>query len=393
MKKPASVLGVMLKALIPAMLLQVDATHAQPDFSQRSTLHGIVLCPDLRQAGLAYYLPNELAMTRRANGKPDLRFIMMRYTGTAAAGDQGTIRFRNILQFGVAMKPVNADSLNRARQELKRSLPQYTLRPLLMSHVDAVVYYAPVGDTASTRLGKGDIEAETETGNSTSSSYWQERTFTLFVDNLTAQVFHTSLQKNMLALSVGYAFYSRGKAEGNPEANVSGRYPGKFHKMMEELLPKPDSSDNALKDCLVTANAFEVEIDTASYRDFVEQIDMNESLPPGYSVLSIYDYDFNNEIRPDLYEKIVEFEAVGAGGGTVHSNIEFKSRQPDVYSKSLKFKYAVRLDKPYRYRTWEISLSGEEKVGEWITVSDWTPILDVTTKPEELDRIRNSTHR
>ena len=75
-----------------------------------------------------------------------------------------------------------------------------------------------------------------------------------------------------------------------------------------------------------------------------------------------------------------EVEAVGAGGGVVQASAEFRSAQPDLYTRSIRFKYAVQLSKPYRYRIRELAQSGEEKIFPWVTIEDWTPILDVTTR-------------
>jgi hypothetical protein len=343
-------------------------------------MHGILVCPDAKQGNAFYFLPSDLSVKEGPGGRPEMTFLMMRYVGTAAAGDQGKVRYRNILQFDVAMKPRNADSLAAVRRDLLRTHPRLSFGPLPISRVDAVVHYAPVGDTASTRLGKANLESNTERGEGTPTAYWQERTFTLPLDNTTAELFSHSLKKGMLALSVGYAFTARGKLDADPEMSAPGRFPARFRKLMEEVLPKADTADSALAEGVVHASAFDITIDTTEYDRYVRQVDMNESLLPGYSVLSVYNYDFNNELRPDLYEKLVEVEAVGAGGGVVRAAAGFQFDQPEITSRSIRFKYAVQLTKPYRYRTRELLHSGEEKVSPWVTIDDWTPILDVTSR-------------
>lgn len=367
-------------SIAAGLVLIAGSAAGQPDLSRKQLMHGILTCPDAKQANTFYYLPNDLAIKESPGGHPELRFVMMRYVGTAAAGDQGKTRYRNILQFDVAMKPRNGDSLALVKRDLQRSHPRLTFGPLPISRVEAVVHYTPAGDTSSTPLGRANLESTSERGEVTSGSYWQERTFTLPVENLTAQIFTQSLRKGMLALSVGYAFLTRGKIEGSPEFSATGTFPSRFRKLMEEVIPKADSADTTLTEGVVHASAFALAIDTAEYDRFVSQVDLNESLPPGYSVLSVYNYDFNNAIRPDLYEKLVEVEAAGAGGGVVRASAEFRSAQPDLYTRSIRFKYAVQLSKPYRYRIRELAQSGEEKIFPWVTIEDWTPILDVTTR-------------
>jgi hypothetical protein len=372
----------MRRLIVTTILLCAATAHAQPDFSRLRASHGIPICPDAKKSDTFYYLPNDLAIRKGPQGKPELRFVMMRYTGTAAGGDQGKVRHRNILQFDVAMSPRNADSLARAKSELQRAHPRLTFGPLPIRKVDAMVHYAAVGDTSSVRLGRADLESNAAKNEATSGSYWQERTFTLSVDNETAQLFEESLRKGMLTLSVGYAFYSRGKVEGNPEFTQTAT-DRRFQKMMDELLAPPEGDSVLAQDAAIHVGAFSVEIDTSAYAQFVKQIDLNEAVPPGYSVLSIYDYDFNNTLRPDLFEKTIEIEAVGAGGGKVQAAAEFRFDQPEIYRKSVRFRYAVQMTQPYRYRVREIDQNGEETVSAWVSVRDWTPILDVTTRGGE----------
>jgi hypothetical protein len=367
---------------LTAILLFAATAQAQPDLSRLEASHGIPICPDAKQKDTYYYLPNDLAIRKGPQGKPELRFVMMRYTGTAAAGDQGKIRHRNILQFDVAMTQRNADSLARAKSDLKRTHPRLVFGPLPIRKVDAMVHYASVGDTSSVRLGRADLESNSAKNEAVSGSYWQERTFTLSVDNETAQVFEQSLRKGMLTLSVGYAFYGRGKVEGSPEFSQTANDP-RFKKMMDQLLAPPEGDSVLAQDAAIHVGAFAVEIDTSDYARYVKQLDLNESIPPGYSVLSIYDYDFNNTIRPDLFEKMIEIEAVGAGGGKVQASAEFRFDQPEIYRRSVRFRYAVQLSQPYRYRVREIDQNGEETVSAWTSVRDWTPILDVTTRGGE----------
>jgi hypothetical protein len=369
----------MRKLLWTPMLLLAATAHAEPDFSRLELSHGIPVCPDAKQPHTFYYLPSDLAIRKGPQGKPEIRFVMMRYTGTAAAGDQGRIRHRNILQFDVAMTSRAADSLARAKSDLQRAHPRLSFGPLPIRRVDAVVHYASIGDTSSTSLGRADLESSGANSQPSPGSYWQERTFTLSVDNRTADMFAQSLRKGMLTLSVGYAFHSRGKVEGSPAFDRTGGEGARFRKMMDELFAAPDS-DSTAREALVHAGAFAVEIDSSDYGRCVKQIDLNEAVPPGYSVLSVYDYDFNNTLRPELFEKLIEIEAVGAGGGKVQASAEFRFDQPEIYRKSVRFRYAVQLSQPYRYRVREIDQSGEETVSSWVSVRDWTPILDVTTR-------------
>lgn len=367
--------GINILMLIALLGLKLSA---QPDFSQRALLHGVVICPDMKQKQVYYFLPEDLELMKNKDGQPAFRFIMMRYTGNGTFGDMNSKRFRNIMQMDVALKAISQDTLTALKKSLRKINPGFTLRPVPVSRLEAIVHYVAVNDTLATRLGKGNWETGGESSLSTSSSYWRERTFTIYPDNQTADLFNQSLKSGRLILSLSYAFFSKGKADADPVSSVSG--PRKYRKMLSEIIPKPDTSANVIKECLVKANAFEIETDTLMYKTLVSQIDLNDAVPPGYALLNVYDFDFNNEIRNDLYEKIVEIAAEGAGGGTVTTQVIFKKRQPDLYASAAKFKYAVRLDKPFRYRIIEISEAGEEKKSDWVAETAWHRELNTTTK-------------
>ncbi|MCB0376661.1 MAG: hypothetical protein KDD04_12135, partial [Sinomicrobium sp.] len=115
--------------------------------------------------------------------------------------------------------------------------------------------------------------------------------------------------------------------------------------------------------------------------DLTKQIDINERIPPEYAALDVYCFDFNNAIREDLYAKRVEFKAEGVGRGEVSFKVTFRATEPDIYAKTIRFIYAVKLDKPCSYRITEIFKDGRTERSKWTAVENWHQILDVTTQP------------
>jgi hypothetical protein len=67
----------------------------------------------------------------------------------------------------------------------------------------------------------------------------------------------------------------------------------------------------------------------------------------------------------------------------------FGVREPDLYVKRVRSRFAVRLDRPYRYRVVETRQTGEEIEGAWVERDSWAEMLDVTTPatslPQEVD--------
>ena len=90
---------------------------------------------------------------------------------------------------------------------------QVELRPLPITSLDAVLAYAPIGDESADLETVGDGYFESEDKNAARSdnrSFWRERTFTIAMNAATSQLFWDLLHRQEVALSVNYAFFTRG---------------------------------------------------------------------------------------------------------------------------------------------------------------------------------------
>jgi hypothetical protein len=412
--------------LLAAALLVPCGAGAVPDLTQPRQAAGFTVYPDDHRPGLFYYGPGELGVVTDAHGRPDLHFLQARYTGTAAAGDQGKLVFRSVLSLRVAQLGVGPQQLAAARQAL--ALGTAELRPLPIQRLEAALVYAPVsapaasapsapapptepsepaepgaageetgdqtggdqaGDQAAveTALPDGHFEGE----GSAAGPNWSSRTYTLSLDPEDAQLLWDSLHKGRLVLSFGYAFFALGSTThpASFDSVGGGKLGAELRRQVGGILrpvdarPAGDGSKTAQPppQAMVRAGATAVTVDAQRWPELFRQVDVNESLPPGYAALDVYCYDFNNALRPDLYEKQVEIEAQGVGGHPVALVTSFQLAQPDLYARGLRFPLAVRLDRPYRYRVTEVGLDGATHVSPWTAVASWGRILDVTTQP------------
>ena len=93
---------------------------------------------------------------------------------------------------------------------------------------------------------------------------------------------------------------------------------------------------------------------------------INEEIPASYAVIELKCYDFIEELRPDLYMKVVEVEATTMDNEkTTISETKFSRKQQDVYTKHIQFPYAIQMSAPMRYRITEISINGEKTIFNW----------------------------
>ncbi len=373
---------IIVRWLLP-LLLQAQEMKAQPDFNEARKLNGITFFKDLQQPDMYYYLPGQIEIGRSDGGKPDISFILMRYSGSYTTGDENAAhRFRNILTLRLLMKEPNADSLARARQTLQWRTSPVKLNPLPISQVEAMIVFTPVDAPDTSRIvQRGEMAAESTAGYSTSATYWRERYFTMFPDNHSANLLAEAFNRNLTAISFAYSFYSKGSTTKRIlDVSGYGSLDSALQQQMKGIIV--DSADTTLKECLVKSDAIPVRIDTALYPGLIRKIDINDAMPPGYAVLNVRNYDFANRLRNDLYEKTVELEATGAGGNPVVQSVRFNMKNPDLTSTNFRFRYAVRLDKPYRYRIHELLKDGREIISDWQTMNAWSFLLDVTTRPQ-----------
>jgi hypothetical protein len=358
-----------------------QAAEAQPDFRSARQAGPLLVYSDDRNPRLYYYAPNELSLGESSPGKPDLHLLQTRYTGTVAGGDQGTAIHRSLLSFRVLLTPVKAQELDHAKRALRSLVGPVELRPLPIRHVEAVLVYTPVGQTDEAKseiLPAGHFqETEEEQDKSVRSGvYWSERLYMLSLDNDTSQIFWSALQKGQVVLIVGYAFLADGIRRDTSVLTLTG--PHELTDALRARLEKGSSASQHATTEVVRAGAFAVTVDAGKWPDLFKQIDINDRLPPGYAVLDVYCYDFQQR-EARLYEKRVEIEAEGVGGDPVGISTRFRRNQPDIYARSLRFPFAVRLDRPYQYRVVSTATDGAVSETPWQVESSWAKILDVTS--------------
>jgi hypothetical protein len=358
-----------------ATLLSACMAFAQPDFASKRVIDRVVTYQDQQTKTLFYYAPYGIQLIKDRSGKPDFKFTQMRYTGTQLTGDQGSARFKSLLRFKVANQAPSRTKIDSLKQTLKKQgLVVTTLKPLPIHNLRAIVLYAAVNETT-----KEFTEGFFEGADAPANAYWTERDFTLRLGNEDAQLFWDGFQKGQPTLSITYTFATKGVNSTGQELEVSGSEEF-VNRMKEQFAPQKDSLATTLQERVVLAGSLSLYIDTQKWPDLVKQVDINERIPPEYPALDVYCFDFNNDIRKDLYAKRIEIKAEGVGGGDVLFKNTFKASDPDSYAKTIKFTYAVKLNKPYSYRTTEIFPDGSMKRSDWKTQENWHQILDITSQ-------------
>lgn len=352
---------------------------AQPQLSTVQTIEGVKVYRDYKKSETYYYTPGDLHLATKTGGEPHFKLVQLRYTGTFATGDQGETRFMNIVQFTVRMDLAERDQLLAVKSRLGKNAK---LRPMPIRNVEAYMV-APFGGKYK-RIGQsGSLEGEDSLGESDNTSYWTERTFTLRLENHEAELLWNMVQKGQLAISVNYAFFADALNDHPSEVKLRGKsaFEEQLGDRLEDLI-RPDTAPSLQ---IIKADAFPIEIDAEKYNHLLIREDIDAGIPPAYPALEVKCYDFSDELRPDLAIKAIEVEATGVSGYPIKLKpYKFVRSRPDQNTHQIRFPYAVKMDKPFRYRVREYGADGSvEPYSDWIIRDSWTGWIDITTKAAE----------
>ncbi len=345
---------------------------------------------DAKQGNVFYYMPFDYKLVTDASGKPEFSMTQMRYTGTRATADAGIAKYNNLLQFRVAIDPQQQQKIADLKTALRKIVPAAELRPLPVRKFSSVLVFAGTSGTDSTsetdtaRLVKTSYAEATDENAASNNSYWNDRIVTLRLNNFDAQLVESALRNHQSVMSFSYAIYTVFSEAAPDDLNVYGNR--NIRKQIKDFFASEvnNQRDSALRVTMIKADAINLDMNIETWPALIQKVDINEKLPAKYPLFDVYCYDFNNELRADLFAKKIEIKATSVNGSPVTTSFSFKENQPDLYAKSIRFAYAVRFDKPFQYRITEITRDGEAVITEWKEKKEWNEILDITSAPDKV---------
>ncbi len=358
--------------------------QAQPVSSSSLVVEGEKLYRDRKNNNILYYLPPSYDLLYAADGRPPFTLIKMRYTGTAATGDKGVSKYHNLVQFRVGIAPDHVRQMNDLKAVLKIRYPRAELRMMPVRKFSSLLVFAGTDGVDTAHLIQTGYAEPTDENSEVNNSYWNERVVSFRINNYDAQLVETALRNRQAAMSLSYAFYTNMNGGKNDDTSIyrDGRLDNNakaFFRQQED-----NNKDTGSLLAMVKADVIPIMVDVQRWPDAIQQTDINERIPAKYPLLDVYCYDFNNELRPDLYTKKVEIKAISVNGSEISTAFSFRQNKPDQYAKSIRFGYAIRLDKPYSFRVTEITNDGEMQVSEWTVRKEWSELLDITSPPDKI---------
>ena len=329
---------------------------AQPNFSQRKWIADTYLYPDFSQSNVWYYVPGPLRIIKDTDGKPEFRFVQMRYAGSRATADQGERRYNSIIKVGLEVEKFDKLKMDQLYAHFASdSIQNVQILPMPIKKVDVQLIFAAIGENnvlgAPQQIKGGFLEP---THSNQQDQVWVQKTLSQRLEPHSSQAFRKAFEGQQNILSVFFMMQADGIREG-----VDTILTEKNYSVRSESLP--------------------ITIDHKRWPDLLAQVDINESIPPEYAALDVYCFDFNNELREDLYAKQIEIRATGIGKEAVKAKIRFKADEADTYARSVRFPYAVNMAMPFHYRIMEIKADGDVIPGRWQKRKNWHQILDITS--------------
>jgi len=365
---------------IPLLLICCQIATAQPLLNSRRAIGDQIIFQDIKQKNKFYYAPRKLTLTTDADGKPLFQLISMRYTGTQLTGNQAEKRFTNLLQFSVSMPPVTPAELKEAADRFQ--LPgSAKLVPMPIRSMEATIVCAATSGNSLHRRAEAQSEVAGDKG-----TIWSQRSFVIPLDNHEAQILWDQYKNGRLAVSLNYAFFADVLQITEDEIKVSGD--SVFVESVKNAVGEIER-DTMEDIAVVASNVLDISIDLNKYPTALKQIDINEnSIPPAYPSLEVKCFDFSYDIRPDLAYKRVFVEATSVSNQPVQEKIKFTKGAKDISTQFVSFRFAVRMDRPIRYKIIEGGIDGEERHGNWVQMEQFSNLIDATTQQKKQQMIR-----
>lgn len=358
---------------------------AQPSLQSATTINGLTVFKDSKKPNLYYNLPVDYILAKDASNKPFFSLIQMRYTGSNKAGDAGAIKYKNILQFKITVNSDQQKKIQEAVGILKRNNPLAELRMLPVRKFYSILVFASSDDKSDTTdIFNAGVSENTSENTDVNNSYWGERTISIRLSDADAQLVEAALKQHQSLLSFSYAMYAVFAEKNTGIATVTGSSKLKKKWMDHFQQAANPSNDTSTTISLAKADVIDLGVDINRWPSLIQKIDINERLPARYALFDVYCYDFNNEIRADLFEKRIDIKALSVNGTEIISSLAFKQSQPDVFVRSIRFGYAVRFDRPFYYRISEINHDGDMITTDWIQKEEWGALIDITSPPDKI---------
>lgn len=353
--------------------------YAAPRLDAGFTLDSQLVFPDHERTDV-YYLSPPPVRIAEIDDRPDIKLSLTYYVGSGLRDDRDKRIARWALQVGIERTP--RSSVMRARFEamLKTEVGRGAeLHEIPVLGVPTSVEFGTI-DTPEDRLrlgyghvlGKSAADKTSGSGRA-DSAYWTKRKLSFHLGPFDGVALREAMQEGGALMTVSYGYRVAGVVRDQDSEWM------RDHDVATRKTPGAPEPIWQPTTRLVAPDSLAIDIDAKAHPDFVSTTDLHTLAPPGYAGLLVLSTDFQLDPADYLFEeKEVEIEASSVAGSPVRTTVRFPADDPEVTLLRADFGYAVRVDRPYRYRIRAYDLEGQELVSDWVQEDQWARPLDIS---------------
>ena len=347
-------------------LLLCQPCKAKPTLDDPVRIGDVVVYPDNGAPEIFYLHPAPLVIASDKKGQPDIHLSLTYYVGSRSNSDENRDDVSWRLSVGLERLYHSAATRRAIVERLKARFDgNIVLRNLPVKRIPVQIIYVPA-DTPDQVFELDSVHVAESDSKGIAGSSWTSRTLNMPLERVDGNNFRAAVENDGAVMSLSYQFVSEGVVRHvDPEA-------------------EPNMSDNApiwkTVNKVYGDDALRVELDTGRYPDFLRVVDLDSLAPPGYPGITVICSDYLQEPEDIRFEETeVIFEAEGVTGNPIRVISRFPLDDPDVSLQQVGFKFAVRVDRPFRYQVRAYGIDGQEFTSDWTTVSGWNKPVYVST--------------
>jgi hypothetical protein len=314
-------------ALVAAVIVATSASvpcAAAPRLDRQEAMpDGTVIIPDTTEAGVYYYVPQNVVVASTGD-RP--QFLLVKFMDVDAASGETDTAGVVSLTLRFPEPPLVAEELWRSTKASSASF-----RPLPARSAQLRLIMTKVDGDGSSRREVGSLQAP-----------WTEKTLAVRLNGPTATLLWDAL--------------------GEPEnftlvADLELTTPGYV------LTEKPGEQAEYEQTERVDRFSVPLRISRAEHPGLFRVVDRSQKISFRYRDLVVYCFDFGNQVITDLERVLVEVSVTNERGQRRTRTVVFTADEEPM--QTISFDVPERRGQPYRYRVTRYLATGEQLVDDW----------------------------
>ena len=355
---------------------------AQPLLNDFELIENQQIYSDLNEENIFYYPIGKLIQKVNKTGKPDFQLLSIINNSTSCYDKESKNGFLNLLQFSIVTTDIDSKILATIKKKKEQTLQgkKIILRPLPIQRMEFSLVSV---------LGlEGSDEVNIEERFSFKNSVWEEKIFTIKLNNRDFQLLQGSAKTGNIALTFSYTIFTEGvEIKNNEPIEISTASSAVNTNVIaidveKEMNDSENTSDTISTKKIIATNSFNVGGNLNQWKDLVTEI-VSTHIPEGYPSIGVSCFDFVNATRKDLSAKNIIVKVKGIDKRELTQSLVFNAENSAI--QYLNFPKPVDMNEPIQYKIIEIKKNGHSNaIPKWKNKDQCKGIIDVTTSHKNI---------